>query len=198
MTKPRYRWKLLCKKQPSTKKGKPHHSSVAGSFSVIHCAAAELTALCWLFNCCRQKPDQSVLGVCFIVILHCQSQRQGTLSQRQTDDGNFCCARWGCAIQHWEELPTTKAIINHSIHIFHMIKVCQVSARHKYQQACYHLNFGALFCTRSYHFTPEYSLETKTCLLSAWLRDGEKPHRILAHLNCTSCSSRKSQLARTN
>lgn len=169
MTKPRYRWKLLCKKQPSTKGEKNHISPQWQGASLIHCAAAELTALCCLFNCCRQKPDQSVLGVCFIVvILRRQTQRQGTLNQRQTDEGNFCCARWGCAIQHWEELPTRKAIIHHRIHIFHMIKVCQVSARHKYPQTCCHLNFGALFCPRSYHFTPEYSLETKTCYRPDW------------------------------
>lgn len=47
------------------------------------------------------------------------------------------------------------------------------------------------FCPRSYHFTPDYSLETKTCFLG-------EPRMILAHVNCTSCSSRKTQLAKTN
>lgn len=43
---------------------------------MIHCAAAGLTALCCFFNCCRQKPDQSVLGVCFVVgILHSVSRK---------------------------------------------------------------------------------------------------------------------------
>lgn len=166
-----------CAKSSQAQKGKkPHLSSVAGSFTVIHCAAAELTALCWLFNCCRQKADQSVLGVCFIVvILRRQTHRQGTLTQRQTDEGNFCCARWGCAIQHWEELRTRKTIIHHRIRIFHMIKVCQVSARHKYPQTYHHLNFVSLFCPRSYHFTPEYSLELKhvISLTEAWRKTSQ-------------------------
>lgn len=84
-------------KTSQARRGKESHLFlVAGSFTVIHRAAAGLTALSCFFNCCRQKPDQSALGVCFIVsILCCQSQKQGTLTQRKTDDGNLWCARWG-------------------------------------------------------------------------------------------------------
>lgn len=64
------------------------------------CCCWTRSSLLLFFSCCRQKSDQSVLGVCFIAgILHCQSQRQGTFNQRQTDDGNLWCARWACVIQ---------------------------------------------------------------------------------------------------
>lgn len=199
VTKPRYRQKLLCKKQPSTTGEKNHISPQwqgASLWFTVLLLSSQLSAGC--FNCCRQKPDQSVLGVCFIVvILRRQSQRQGTLTQRQTDDCNLCCARWGCVIQHWEELPTRKAIIHHSIHIFHMIKVCRLSARHKYPQTWHHLHFGALFCPRSYHFTPEYSLETKTCHLPDWGME-ENPTGFWHMWTVPPILSRKSQLTRTN
>lgn len=86
-----------CAESSQAQRGKNGISAVAGSFPVIHCVAAGLTALLL---------QVEARSVCFRCLFHCQysalcqSQRQGTLTQRQTDDGNLWCARWGCVIQY--------------------------------------------------------------------------------------------------
>lgn len=113
--------------------------------SLCHCWAH--SSLLAFSSCCRQKADQSVLGVCFIVsVLRSASHKGRGRSPRDKQMMVIYGARYGGVIWIWVEPLTRKDIKQQSIYIFHMIAVCHISASHRYLQAQHHLHFRALLC----------------------------------------------------
>lgn len=156
--------------QPSTKGGK---AASPPSGKELHC---DSLCSCWaqssllIFNCCRQKPDQSVLGVCFIVGILCSvSHKVRGHSSRDKqmmtiygvpDGGVWCSTEWNC-------LPR-KANITVSTFSTLLQSVRSLSATyiHKHDITCILEHFSAQGSTK--YMSISWTAASVICLTEAW------------------------------